>query len=195
MGYYISTIDNLPMLSGYYFLLVGKANEHGRICRTLYARFDEIAERIGVKSAIVKSFAPENINKEIQEAFVHAPWFRKIYDDLLYREPALIIMKPHPKEFKFTEDEFFALIPFATLEKIYLDENELVQDIVALAVEGSTKLMDKLMASEHKPGFFKRLGNAFILQPNFTGVGVDLKVLFRSNNVKCDYFIHGNNNL
>lgn len=191
MGYNISTIENLPMLSGYYFLLVGKEGGYGRICRTLYARFDEIAERIGVKSAIVKSFAPENISKELQQAFVRAPWFRKIYDDLLYREPALIIMKPHPKEFKFNEDEFFALIPFATLDRIYLNENELVQDIVALAIDGSTDLIDKVMASGQKPGFLKRLGDAFMLQPNVTGFGIDLKVLFGADKEKCDFFVHG----
>lgn len=172
-------------------MLVGKESGYGRICRTLYARFDEIAERIGVKSAIVKSFAPEKISKELEEAFVCATWFRKIYNDLLDREPALIIMKPHPKEFKFNEDDFFALIPFATLDRIYLDENELVKDIVALAAHGTTDLIDKVMASGHKPGFFRRLGDAFMLQPNVSGLGVDLKVLFGMKKAECDFFIHG----
>lgn len=190
MGYNISTIENLPMLSGYYFLLVGMEESNSKTCRTLYTRFDEIAQRVGAKSAIVKSFVPEKVNDELLSAFINAPWFRNVYNDLLFREPALIIMKPHPMKFEFNDDELFALIPFATLDRVYLNENDLVKDIVALSVDGATNLIDRVMQCSKKAGFIKRLGNAIMLQPNFSGIGIDLKTLY-STDGKCDFFIHG----
>ena len=181
------------MISGYYFFLIGKESyARGMSDTALYKRFDEIAERICSTSAIVKSFKSDNISNELLESFHYAPWFREVYDKFLYREPALVIMHPHPKEFNFDEKHFFALIPFETLDNVYFSENELIRDIVALATDGSLDLIKKISESNKKKGTLQRIGDALILQPNFYGLGIDLKELHDSDKRKNTFVFHEN---
>lgn len=195
MGYNISTIKNLPMLSGYYFFLVGKKDyAYNKIDSALYRRFDEIAERIGSDSAIVKSFNSQNINKELLHAFTHAPWFGDLYDYFLYQDPALIIMHPHPNEFHFNEDDFFALIPFSTLDEVYLDENELIHDIISLSIKGEPHILNKIARNSKRISLMERLQDSSILQPNLWGLGIDLKKLFKHKEKFSNFIFYEPNN-
>lgn len=181
MGYSISTIKNLPTLSGFYFFLIGKeSHARGMSDTALYKHFDEIAYRIGDESAIVKSTNSERISDELVNSFMSAPWFREVYDEFLYKTPSLIIMQPHPNEFKFKDNDFFALIPFETLDRVYLSESDLIKDIVALAIKGSLDIIKKVSECTEEKGVLKRLGKSLLLQPNFSGIGIDIKELFHS---------------
>ena len=195
MGYNISTIKNLPMLSGYYFFLVGKKEYAcNRIDSAFYQRFDEIAERIGSDSAIVKGFNPQNINNELLQAFTHAPWFRELYNHVLMQTPALIIMRPHPQKFQFKKNDFFALIPFSVLEEIYSDENELIHDIISLSIKGEPNILNKVAQTNKQVSFWERLQNSSILQPNLWGIGFDLKKLFKPQKENSNFIIYEPNN-
>ena len=169
MGYNISTIKNLPPLSGYYFFLIGEAKYAcGMSDVTLYKRFDEIAENIGPNSAIVKSAYSQNINRELVECFRNSEWFEEVYFNV--NLPSLIVMKPHPTRFDSNSDHFFLLIPFEELDKIYSSQNELVP--------GDTHFLDKVVNNKNDAGFFKRVIGSLLLQPNCAGIGFDINKFF-----------------
>ncbi len=66
MVYNISTINNLPYLSGYYFFLLGKKGyTYGQSGDALFYKFDELAERIGANSVIIQSFRSSTISDEL----------------------------------------------------------------------------------------------------------------------------------
>ena len=144
MGYNLSTLTNLTVLSGYYFILLGKSyNTYGRSGNALYNKFDEIAERIGLNSAIVKGHKSEKIIHELIYTIQTKPWFEEAYITLLKTEPALVIMKPHPKEFEFDENDMFAVLSFDALDSIYSSEYDLIRDIIALATRNDTGILEK----------------------------------------------------
>lgn len=187
MGFNVSTINNLPFLSGYYFFLYGNETYGtGMSITALYKRFDEIAARIDKESAIVKSFPSSNFNNELEHAFCTAPWFFKVAKYFSYNEPCLIIMNSHPKEFDF--DYPLIMIPFVVLDKIYSSEDDLIHDIIALSINGDKNIIDKISQSNNNISLIKRVKNSIILQPNINGVGFDLKELFKPCK-KQDFFI------
>ena len=178
MGYNISTIRNIPLESDYYFFLVGKRGMGGKIADALYLRFDEIAERIGSDSALVKTPNSDKVYEELTEAFLNAKWFRTLYNYALMKEPALVIMNRHPSRFNFNNNEYFALIPFSTLEEIYGMPDDLIRDMIRLSVEGVDLITPRLSSVETDNSLWNRVKQALLLQPNVNGIGIDLNVLF-----------------
>lgn len=182
LGYNISCISNLPSMSGYYFFLLGKEDyTYGQSGTALYKKFDELAERIGSDSAIVKSHKGKSFAVELEKSFQSKSWFHEMYIKCLSIEPALVIMNRHPKKFDLKDGEFLAIISFETLDAIYPTEYELIKDIINLATKDDLNILKK--AEEHGKGIglLERIKNAILLQPNFSGIGIDLKALSKSN--------------
>lgn len=182
MGYQVSTIKNLPTLSGYYFFLTGRNMSWSKMTGTskvLYGQFDIIAKEIGPDSSLIQSLDVRRTTDELIASFETAPWFNEINYKLLRHEPALIIMRPHPAVFDFSKDSFFLYIPFKTLDAVYSTEYELVSDIVEFAVNGDTSLIDKITTIPKQ-----KRRDALIFQPNIYGFGVDLKKLLSKNGEK-----------
>lgn len=177
MGYNVSTVNNLPLLSGYYFFLMGKElYASGMSAKTLYNRFDEIAERLGSNSAIIKFFDPKSFTEELLEYFLNTPWHDKMYENFKYSEPCLIIMQGHPKYFNFKK-YLFALISFETLDDIYESEEELCRDIIALSIDGDLRLLELVNKKNDGIGIIKRIRRSLILEPNFNGIGISINKL------------------
>lgn len=186
MGYIIKSIKNLPTtLNGYFFFLMGdKGHQYSHSSDILFNRFVEIAERIGVDSAIIQSSNYEDVYKEIDRcADKKKDWddFNKIKDAIMFNEPGLIITKPHPYMFGFKKDELIAYISFSVLDLIYQDEYSLVNDIIALAQKEDLSIIKKAQSYEKGISFIERVGKSIILQPNINGIGVDIKEMIKSN--------------
>ncbi len=179
MGYNISTIKNLASLSGYFFFLLGKSEyTYGRSGDALYHHFDEIANRIGADSAIIKSSHSDIVANELINSIKEKEWFSDAYRELLCIEPALVIMKPHPHIFEFEDSEIFAVISFKALDAMYSNEAELIMDIVDLSKDRNLNILKKAKKQQSGIGLLRRIRNSVILQPNFNGIGIDLRELF-----------------
>lgn len=187
MGYNVSTLDNVPVNSGYYFLLLGKSEyTYGMSGTALYHKFDEIAQRIDKDSAIVKSYRPSSLAEELLRAIHRKPWFREAYVTLLRMEPALVIMKPHPAIFNFCDDELFVVASFRALDKIYANDYDLIHDIVSLASNEDYTLLRKIKNETEGVGLLRRVGDSLELTPNFNGLGVNLRRLFEDEHLSSE---------
>lgn len=190
MGYNISTIQHLPCLSGYYFFLLGKKEyTYGRSGNALFHKFDELAERINTNSAIVMSHKSSILSDELVDCISRKPWFHEMYVALLHAEPALVVTNSHPREFDFKDNEIFAVISFKALDEIYPNEADLINDIVNLSIKGDTTLLKKAQELQNGVGLLERIKNSLILQPNFYGLGLDLRKVQKKTNKET--FVQG----
>jgi len=187
MGYEVSTIENLPNLSGYYFFIFGDYDcPCYRTEAALYNRFSQIARRIGRHSAIVKMLDDEMLH-EFSSCFYDALWKVDVFQRLIMREPSFLIMNKHPNKFTFSEDNVFVLVPFEVLDELYDNDYDFVRDVISLGANGDNTFLEKLHSLK-KPGIIKRLGDSFMLEPNFNGLGINLKKLFSKKTYLVDEF-------
>ena len=102
--------------------------------------------------------------------------------------PAILITTKNPNEFKFKESSSkhkLLLIPIGELCQTANDVIKIIEKIF-LDIETKKSLDDFTVAKEMKANNSKSIVDALILQPNITGIGVDLKKIitfFKSDKI------------
>ena len=152
------------------------------IGNTLRANFDRMAEFASKNDAVVIQPVGES----------------HFYSDLLSWKsingmkpeellPALMITSIHPRYFLARHDRQYCNEPIPEDELIFLKLNDTCKhptDVIKLIekifqdIKEKKEIKDFQITKKQKAGVGSALVNALILEPNFAGVGVDLKKMF-----------------
>lgn len=188
MGLMIHSLDNVPESAKRdYFIYLLDYGWDEPISDSLRRNFDKMAHESAInKAVIIKGTVGEHFQNEVfswhQINGLNA-------DDIL---PALLISNNHPSYFRDGNhgdqwgdgllkesqqtDMKLIIIPFRKFCKTSTEVVELIQKIFE-DIKKQKELSDFTIARTIKSGQGKALADAIILEPNFAGIGVDLKKL------------------
>lgn len=145
MGYSITSLKNLPKHLEYYFFLIGDYDNRTFINDFFRQEFNIIASRLGEDAGIIQQTRKSRIEEELSEAIKKLPFkgtnVSNFLDSVAVQYPGLLILKKHPDD--LTDKDTIIHIPFATLNKVYSDSEELLIDLVKFT-KGDQQLMDKI---------------------------------------------------
>jgi hypothetical protein len=181
MGYRISTLRNLPMHHNFYFILIGDYHIDDRINNLFREDFNYIADNI-TESAIIQSATNRNLEYEIYrslESLIHkGNKLAELIISFESRKPGLLIINEHPSV--LNDNSLIVYISFTRLAELYTNNNDLLQDLIALAEGRNIDIIDKV---NNKKGFWTKIGESLILEPNFSGIGINLKKLLEKRDI------------
>lgn len=188
MGLKIHSIAEIPenVSRSYYIYVLDYYNWDEPIANTLRANFDRMAEFASKNDAVVIQPLGES----------------HFYSELLSWEsingikpeellPAILVTTIHPKYFLERDNKQCLGEPIPEDKLIFLklkDTCKQPSDVVALIEKIFTDIKNKKeisnfqVAKKQSAGVGRALVDALILEPNFSGIGVDLKKLFSSFN-------------
>jgi len=170
MGYDVFTIKNLPKHLDCYFFLIGDYRIRTLVNDFFRDEFDVIASRLGKDAGIIRQTRKSEIEKELNEAICKHQFagtdVSNFLDSVAAQHPGLLILKKHPDQ--LTEHDIIIHIPFATLNKVYGDKEELLVDLVGFA-RGNQELMSKISK-------WVQTQNKTIVKKFFAGLGVGINV-------------------
>lgn len=182
MGLYVYTLGNLPSEAERdYFVYMLDYGWHEPLAEAMRANFTNMM-RLASKSKAVVVAGVEPVHFE-NEVFSYHGINGEAGEKIL---PALMVTTLHPHYFKENNDSLrksgeindkLLIIPLKQCCKTTSDVVALIQKLFK-DIEDKKKLTDFSVQKEIKKNSLRSFAEAFILQPNFAGVGVDLKKLF-----------------
>lgn len=174
MGYRISTLKNLPKHHNFYFILIGDYSVNDRINDLFRNNFNYLADNVS-NSGIVQRTEDQALEQEIYRSvgsLIHnKSELGNLIRSIESHMPGLLITDKHPSE--LDESSLIIFITFSKLSKIYKNNNDLVQDLIALSEGKNKNIIEKV----NNKGFLTKLKDALILEPNIHGFGINLKKL------------------
>lgn len=180
MGLMIHSLGEIPAHAerDYYLYLLDYGWEEP-IRDSLVANFQNMADRASrTNSVVFKGTVGHHFSDEVLS------WHNVNGIDGESCLPAILITTRNPNEFRDTGngarnniDHNLLLIPLNDLCKTATEVVELVEKIFN-DIENKKSLADFDVAKEIKAGQSKSIVDALILQPNISGVGIDLKKIF-----------------
>ena len=187
MGYIVSSLTRLQTnINGYHIYLV-RDHELKGIARDLPENFGEYGKRIGTEAAIIRASLFRGYISSLRVLLDRDIWFRETIGDERDLPPGIIITRPSLNEFAARSGQAFIYVSGDVINEAYVDKIELSQDIVELCRHDNAEFILKIIkysrnsiaepkSSESK--LFHKLLEAAIVQPNWNGMGVDIKKLF-----------------
>ena len=190
MGLMVHSLDNIPENAKRdYFIYLLDYGWNEPIGDTLRNGFDKMAHESAInKAVIIKGTVGAHFHNEVFS------WHQingMSGDDML---PALLISNMHPSYFRDhahgdewgkellnqseTDGMKLILIPFRKFCRTSTEVVELIQRVFS-DIKDQKDISDFAIAKEMKKGKSKAVVDALILEPNFAGVGIDLKKLIR----------------
>ncbi len=183
MGLHVHNLGNLPnTLDGRdYFIYVLDYGWKEPLTDALVANFTNMARMASeTKALVIAGIEPIHFANEV---FSYHGINGEKGDEIL---PAILISTLTPSYFKESYDEFnhskeikdkLLVIPLKKACKTTDDVIELIKSIFS-DIKDKKQLSGFSVAKEINKNGFKRLADAIILEPNFAGVGVDIRKLF-----------------
>ena len=182
MGLHVHNLGNLPVESGrYYFIYMLDYGWHEPLSEAIRSNFTNMARLASkTQSVVIAGVEPVHFENEVfsWHGIVGEPG-----DEIL---PALMITTMHPKYFrdnggrwresKEIEDKLL-LIPLKKCCKTTSDVVSLINRVFSDIAEKKV-LSEFSVAKEIRKGRIRAMADAFILQPNIHGIGVDLRKMF-----------------
>ena len=184
MGLKIHSLAEIPesVSRSFYLYILDYYNWDEPIGNTLRENFDRIAEFASKNDSVVIQGVGES--HFYSELLSFDSINGKKPEDIL---PALMITTIHPNYFISRNDQRCEGEPIPEDEIIFIRLHDTCQrptDVVNLLqkvfedIKGGKQLRDFQIAEEQQEGVRGALANSFILEPNFAGLGVDLKQLW-----------------
>lgn len=177
MGLMIHSLGEIPAHAerDYYLYLLDYGWEEP-IRNSLFANFENMADRASrTNSVVFKGTVGHHFSDEVLS------WHNVNGIDGESCLPAILITTRNPNEFRDAglgtrnnTDHNLLLIPIKELCKTATDVVNLVEKIFS-DIENKKALQDFNVAKEIKAGKSRSIVDALILQPNISGVGIDLK--------------------
>jgi len=132
-------------------------------------------------SAFVKQTLRGKVNEELYNVlYAYRPQkskFIELADTLHGRESGLLVIDTHPS--KLNDDSFILFVTYERINQEYPDTNTLFKDLVDMAERKNDEFIKKVTKKE---GFFDKLLDSIILNPNFAGIGININNLFKKSN-------------
>lgn len=179
MGLKVSTIARLPIDSQrdyyVYFLDYGWSDE---LSQAMYSNFDNFAAAIaGHRAVVISGLNRTEFANEVLS------WHQVNGEDAKNILPAILISDIHPQEFAKPNgstifppaQEHLILLPLSQACRTSSDVSRVLQQILD-DIKAGTRLTDWAVKATLSQGR-KRPIDMLILQPNFAGVGLDLKAV------------------
>lgn len=187
----VYSLDNVPIgARRNYFIYLLENGWKGPINKVLKKNYDRmVSSAANNKAVVIKGTAAEHFQNEVFS------WHNingDVSDGLL---PALLITNKHPKYFKESGKAFFykpnetikvqehagmkmILIPF---QKAYSNESEVIRIVESVfeSISQGKDLKDFTIIQKQKKGIGNALVDSLILEPNISGVGINLKRFFK----------------
>ncbi len=186
MGLHVHNLGNLPAdAEREYFVYMLDYGWHEPLAEAMRANFTNMARLASrSKSVVIAGVDPIHLENEVFSFHgINGEDGKKIL-------PALMITTLHPKYFKEHNNEWrktgeiddkLLLIPLKQCCNTTSEVVSLIQKIFT-DIESKKSLPDFEVQQELKKDNQRTILDAFILQPNISGIGVDLKRLFRLSN-------------
>ncbi len=182
MGLYVHNIGNLPVDDKRnYFLYVLDYGWHEPLAQALRENFTNMARMASkTKSVVIAGVEPVHFENQVFSAHgINGEPGEEIL-------PAILITTLHPRYFQENQgrwrddgtiDDKLLLIP---LKKCCATTTDVVNLIhrVFRDIEGKSALQDFEVVNSFRKAERRSLTDAIVLQPNFGGVGIDLRKLF-----------------
>lgn len=190
MGYTVTSINKVPSDYGYYFILISPETFSGA-SEIFLTDFEKISALINRDSAIIKPLHDSDFLRSIMDLFstyssfdndeTYSTWTR-IFDS----SPGLIIMKPHPSQMIFDRsDHIFMFFTIEAINKAYSNQKELIKDFIDFSDSKNDSFIVKIIEANKNEksgfGFLQKLKDSLLLQPNFYGIGFDIKRFLEFN--------------
>lgn len=189
MGLHVQSLENVPETTNRdYFVYLLDYGWDEPIRNALMDNFNTMARESAVNRAVI--IKGTDIGHFEDEVFSWHQINGRDADDIL---PALLITNRHPKFFRdndhgrqwgkglYEESQKdgmkLALIPFKRFCKTTTDVVSVIQKVFR-DIADKKDLKDFKICGEMKKGVGKAILDAVILEPNISGVGIDLKKLF-----------------
>lgn len=181
MGLYINSVSDLPLTEerSYYLYVLDYYNWDEPVSNTLKANIEKIASLCALNDAVmVKGLPDSHFYSEILS------WVKINGQDPSLILPALMITTVHPKYFitfnntKVTHDFSDSLI-FLKIRDICKTPSEVINLIEKIFsdIRLHKKIKDFTIVKEMRSSDRGTLVDALILEPNVSGVGIDIKKL------------------
>jgi len=184
MGLHVHNLGNLPAdAEREYFVYMLDYGWHEPLAEAMRSNFTNMA-RLASRSKAVVVAGVDPIHFE-NEVFSYHGINGETGEKIL---PALMVTTLHPRYFKEQNDswrksgeinEKLLLIPLKQCCKSTNDVVSLIHKIFN-DIKDKKQLTDFSVQKEIKKDRWRSFADAFILQPNFNGIGIDLKKLFSS---------------
>jgi hypothetical protein len=183
MGLHVHNLGNLPVTDDGrdYFVYLLDYGWHEPLTDTLMANFTNMARMASQsRSVVVAGIEPVHFANEVFS------WHGINGEDGERVLPAILITTLTPNYFRDRNDEFrrageiddkLLLIPLKAACKSNDDVVKLIQSVFR-DIKSKKNLSGFAIAKTIKKNGAQRLADAVILEPNFVGLGVDLKKLF-----------------
>ena len=187
MGLYVHNLGNLPADENReYFVYVLDFGWHEPLSEAMRANFTNMARLASKsKSVVVTGVEPVHFGNEV---FSYHGVNGEYGEEIL---PALMITTLHPRYFKENNhawrkngeiNDKLLLIPLKICCKTTSDVVELIHKVFK-DISNKKKLEDFSVQKEiKKTKSWRAVADAVILEPNITGIGIDLKKLFGLSN-------------
>lgn len=182
MGLYVQTLEditNQTIIERDYYLYLLEYNWNEPIGEALSDNYPSLAKLASEnKSIIIRSEKRSHFANEVLS------WHNINGENAEKLLPAILITNKHPSYFKIgeltnsessLEREFkFILIP---LREVCNDTNDMINLIQQIFndIKEKKEISNFKISKELKKGFGKALVDALILEPNFSGIGINLK--------------------
>lgn len=183
MGLHIQSLTNVPRETDQdYFVYLLDYGWHEPLGEALMDNYEKMAELAGENRAVVIR-GTRRVHFE-DEVFSWHHINGENADELL---PAILITNRHPEKFResfsagrepIEQDLKLILIPLKKFCKNTSEVTALIQKLFRDIAE-KKDLSDFAIARQMKKGIRGALANAIILQPNWNGLGIDLKTLYQ----------------
>jgi len=179
MGLYIHSLNSIPETTQReYFIYLLDYGWQEPLGEALKANFSRMAEISSQNNAVVIKGTAEHFEDEVFS------WHHINGEDAKDRLPAILITNRHPKKFRdcysdsktapVESDLKMVLIPLTKFCKTTTDMINLINKIFN-DIQQQKNLDDFRVAKEMKRGIGKALADAVILEPNFAGMGFNVK--------------------
>lgn len=184
MGLKIHSLAEIPeqVTKSYYLYILDYYNWDEPIGKTLRASFDKLAEFASKNdSVVIQGIAESHFYSELMS------WESVNGIDPSELLPALMITTLHPKYFLDGHNKQLIGYKIPEDKLVFLKLGEICkspQDVVTLLgkiisdIQGRKELKDFKVKKELKKGIGKSLTDALILEPNISGIGINIKELF-----------------
>lgn len=182
MGLKINTLAEIPenVSKSYYLYILDYYNWDEPIGNTLRENFDKIAEFVAKNnSVVIQGMTEGHIYTELMS------WKSVNGIDPLELLPALMITTLHPTYFLNSEQQKERKIPkdkfiFLEIRKICKTPQDVIGllEKIFLDIQEKKAIQDFRVKKELKGGVGKILNDAIILEPNLSGIGINLNKIF-----------------
>ncbi len=187
-GFQISSLRTVkPYLDGYYIYLF-RDYDFKSVAASLVNDFDEYAQRTGDNSGIFRGINQEEYERSLKALFDRDPWFDKTIGDLMKLPAGVFITKPSIQDFHAGKGNVFIYVSQAVINDAYKNRIDLSQDIVDLCRHNVDTFISRILKysrgaiinkDKSNIRLLKTIKNAVKIEPNFAGLGVDVKPIIK----------------